>query len=55
MISFTTWEKFQFLYIERKLGKKLSKLEKCAIILKFNWRNEKTYKPKKLSTKDHLQ
>lgn len=41
MISFTTWEKFQFMYIERKLGNKLSKIQKHAIILKFKWRDKK--------------
>ena len=36
--KFTTWEKFQFAYIERELKRKLSDIEKCAIIIHMGWR-----------------
>ena len=35
---FTTWEKYQFLYIERRLRKKLTNIEKCAVIIMMKWR-----------------
>lgn len=37
-VRFTTWEKYQFLWIERHLGRELSDIEKCAIIVQFKWR-----------------
>ena len=37
-VRFTTWEKYQLDYIERQLGKTLSVVEKCAIILRMGWR-----------------
>lgn len=39
--KFTTWEKFQFAYVERKLKIELSDEEKCALILRMGWRNKK--------------
>jgi hypothetical protein len=35
MVSFTPWERIQFLYIEREMGKKLKEEEKILIALYF--------------------
>lgn len=40
-IKFTTYEKYQFLYIERNLNRKLSDVEKVAISWKFQFQTVK--------------
>lgn len=37
-VKFTTWEQYQFSYIEKRMKRKLTEIEKMAIIIKFGWR-----------------
>jgi len=39
-IKFTTWEHFQFAWIERKLGRKLSEADRATLVIQMGWRNE---------------
>lgn len=38
-IVFTTWERFQFDYLERQMGRKFTLAEKVQMVIHFGWRD----------------